>query len=73
MNVKVSTLDTNKISNFDKVLDKTDLVYEYSISKIDKDFIYYQITFNNSPSVFIRIMKNNNYNFDTQNKVWILK
>ncbi len=73
LNIKVSTSDNNKISNFDKVLNKTDLVYEYSISKIDKDFIYYQITFNNSPSAFIRIMKNNNYNFDTQNKVWILK
>ena len=73
LNIKVSNLNEKKIDGFEKLLGKTDLIYRYSINKIDKDFIYYQIIFNSTPSNFLKIMKNNNYSFNTQNKVWILK
>ena len=73
LNIKVSNFNEKKINGFEKLLSETDLIYRYSISKIDKDFIYYQIIFNSTPSNFLKIMKNNNHNFNTQNKVWILK
>ena len=66
-------MDSEKIINFEKFLNQTDLIYDYYISKFDKNFIYYQIIFNGTPDNFLRSMKNENYNFDTQNKIWILK
>ena len=41
-----------KISNFEKILFKTDLIYDYYISKFDKNFVTFQIIFNGTPSVF---------------------
>ena len=72
LNIKIISTDTSKISNFEKILTETDLIYDYYISRFDKDFIYYQIIFNGTPSNFLQIMKDHNYNFDTQNKIWIL-
>ena len=72
LNLKIISTDTSKISNFEKILTETDLIYDYYISRFDKDFIYYQIIFNGTPSNFLQIMKDHNYNFDTQNKIWIL-
>ena len=73
LNIKIISSDTIKISNFEKILNETDLIYDYYISKFDKDFIYYQIIFNGTPSNFLKSMKDHDYDFDTQNKIWILK
>ena len=71
--IQVKNDNLNLSLKFEEVLEKTDLIYSYSISKFDKNFIFYEVIFNGTPSKFINIMKNNNYNFDTQRKIWILK
>ena len=43
-----------------------DLISNYSISKFNKDYIFYEVIFNGTPKNFINIMKDQNYNFDTQ-------
>ena len=73
LNIKINSKDNLKISNFEKILSETNLIYDYYISKFDNDFIYFQIIFNGTPSTFLKSMNDNNYNFDTQNKIWILK
>ena len=73
INIKVENSDNNKISNFEKVLNKLDLIYDFSILKFDNDYIHYQVIFNGTPNNFLKTMGNNNYKFDTQNKVWLLK
>lgn len=73
LTIKVNTLNNFKISNFEKILSETDLIYDFTISKFNKDFIYYQVTFNGTPNFFLKTMKNNNFNFNTQNKIWILE
>ena len=73
LNIKIDTFNNSKISKFEKNLDKTDLVYDYNILKFDKDFVFYQIIFNGTPDNFLKNMGNYNYNFDTQNKIWVLK
>jgi hypothetical protein len=73
LSLKIDSSDNLKISNFEKILGKTDLIYNFFISKFDKDFIYYQVIFNGTPNNFLEIMEENNYNFDTQNKIWLLK
>ena len=73
LTVKISTDDNIKISNFEKVLDELDLVYNFSIYKFDNNFVYYQIIFNGTPSLFLNLMNDKDYNINTNNKLWILK
>ena len=73
LNIKANSKHNDKISDFEKTLKNTDLIYEFLISKFDKNFTYYQIIFNNTPNIFLKIMSENNYNFDTQNQIWILE
>ncbi len=71
--VKASSLDNSKITSFEKILGNTDLIYNFSISKFDRDFIYYQIIFNGTPNIFLKTMGENKFFFNTQNRTWILK
>ena len=71
--IKMKSNDNLKVSNFEKTLDEINLVYEYSILKYDKDFVYYQITFNGTPNNFLNLMKNKDFDLNTQNKTWFLK
>ena len=43
LNIQISNKDNKKISNFEKKLNEIDLIYDYFISRFDKDFIYYRI------------------------------
>ena len=71
--IQVNNTDLNLSSKFEKTLDKIDLISNYSINKFNKDFIFYEVIFNGTSTNFINIMKNKNYNFDTQKKIWILE
>ena len=71
--IQVDNNDLNLSSKFEKTLDKIDLISNYSINKFNKDFIFYEVIFNGTSTNFINVMKNENYNFDTQKKIWILK
>ncbi len=71
--IKVDNKNLNISSDFEKNLDSIDLVNDYLINKFDKDFIYYEIIFNGTPTKFINIMEKRNYKFNTQKKIWILK
>ena len=73
ISIKVNGRDNSNVSRLENTLDEVNLIYDYYISKFDKDFIYYQIIFNGTPSNFLKSMKDYNYDFDTQNKIWILK
>jgi len=73
LNIKMDSSDNFKISKFERILGEIDLIYDFFISKFDKDFVFYQIIFNGTPSVFLKTMKENDYNFDTQNKIWVLE
>ncbi len=71
--IQVDNKNFNRSLQFEKTLNDVDLISNYSINKFDKDYIFYEIIFNGTPKNFINIMLNNDYNFDTQKKVWILK
>ncbi len=73
LSIKIKNTNNSKISNFEKNLKNIDLIYDFHISKFDTNFIYYQIIFNGTPDNFLKSMGNYNYNFDTQNKFWILE
>ena len=65
--------NNSKISEFEEILTNIDLVYDFHIFKFDNKNSVYKIIFNGSPDYFLKIMNNKNYQFDTQNQVWIIK
>ena len=73
LKIKVKSSNEKIIDNFKKILEETDLIYDYYINKIDKNYIIYQVIYNGSPDFFLKSMKKKNLNFDIQNKEWILK
>ena len=73
LNIKVKNNDNLKISNFEKKMFDIELIYDFYIKKFDKNFTYYQIIFNGTPNIFLKTMSENNYQFDTQRNIWLLK
>ncbi len=73
LNIMVDNSDNVKISSFEKTLQDLDLIYDFFISKFDRDFVYYQVIFNGTPKNFLKLMSEYNYKLDTQNKIWILE
>ena len=73
LSIKVDNKNFDLTTEFEKTLDKIDLISSYSISRFNQNFIFYEVIFNGTPKNFINIMTNQSYNFDTQNKIWILK
>ena len=71
--VFINSGDNLKVSRLENTLDEVNLIYDYFISKFDRDFIYYQIIYNGTPDIFLKSMEKKNFNFNTQNKTWVLK
>jgi hypothetical protein len=71
--IEVSNQNLNTSLEFEKILNKVDLISDYSIIKLDKNIILYKIIFNGTPQKFINIMNKKKHIFDTQKKIWILK
>ena len=70
--LSIKVANNELIKNFENDLTNVDLIYDFYITKFNKNFTYYQIIFNDSPNVFLEIMREKNYNFDTQNRTWSL-
>ena len=73
LNIKIDNDDNLKILDFEKDLTDSDLIHDFFIIKFDKNFTYYQVIFNGTPNIFLKNMSEKNHEFDTQNRVWILK
>ena len=73
INIKIENNDLKKSSRFELDLNDIDLVNDYSIQRFNKDFIFYEILFNGTVQNFINIMKNKNYNLNTQKKIWTIE
>ena len=71
--IKIDNQNLSVSLKIENIFKEIDLISYYSIKKFDKDYIYYEIIFNGTPQNFIKIMNDRNYNFDIQNKIWILK
>jgi hypothetical protein len=73
LRIRVNNNNLNISIKFEETLNNIDLINNYYVSKFDKDYIFYEIIFNGTPKSFINIMRDQNYIFDTQKKIWILK
>ena len=73
LNIKISNKNSEVLSDFEKNLNDLDLINYFFITKFDKDYTYYQVIFNGTPSTFLKKMEEKNYNFNTQNKIWSIR
>ena len=71
--IKIKNENLKKSKNFELFLNEMDLVSDYSVQKFNKEYIFYEVLFNGTVQNFINIMKNKNYNLNTQKKVWIIE
>ncbi len=73
LTISVENSNNIKISQLEKKLSNIDLIYNFNIYKFDNKNNVYKIIFNGTPDKFIEVMKNNNYEFETVNKIWVMK
>ena len=73
LTISVKNSDNIKIYQFEEKLSNIDLIYDFNIYKFDNKNNIYKIIFNGTPDKFIEVMKNNNYEFETVNKIWVMK
>lgn len=71
--ISVNINDYNTISNFEKTLAKLELVNDFYITNINNKYIFYKIFFNGVSDNFLKIMRDNNYDFYIKNDLWTLK
>ena len=73
LTISVNNNKNSIIFKFEEILTNIDLIYDFYIYKIDNTNNIYKIIFNGSPDYFLKIMKQKNYEFDTENQTWELK
>jgi hypothetical protein len=73
LTVSINNDDNLKISEFELILSNVDLIYEFNIFRFNNKNNIYKIIFNGSPDYFLKIMKDNNYELNTQNQIWSVK
>ncbi len=73
LSIQINNKEYELSSKFEETLNKIDLISSFSISSFNKDFIFYEIIFNGTPKNFLDIMQEQKFNFNTQNKIWILR
>ena len=73
LTISIDNNDNSKISKFEKILKDVDLIYDFYIFKFNNNNNIYKIIFNGSPDNFLKIMNDNDYRFNTQNQIWVLK
>ena len=73
LTVSINNNINSEISKFEEILSNTDLIYDFYIYKFNNKDNFYKIVFNGSPDLFLKIMKDKNYEFDTKNQIWVMK
>ena len=73
LTISVENSNNIKIYQLEEKLSNIDLIYNFNIYKFDNKNNIYKIIFNGTPDKFIKVMKNHNYEFETVNKIWVMK
>ena len=73
LTIAIDISNDQKIEDFEKIIEKFDLISSFNVTKLDNTKIYYKIIFNGAPQAFINEMQMLGYNLDIKNKIWVLK
>ena len=72
LNISINNSNNIKINKFEKILSNMDLIYNFYIYKFDNKNNFYKVIFNGTPDKFLEVMRDQNYNFEIKNKIWVL-
>ena len=73
LTISIENKNNIRIKEFEQNLDNLDLINDFYIYKFDNKNNFYKIVFNGSRNKFLQTMKNLNYEFETNKKIWIVK
>ena len=73
LTISIDNHNNSKVTEFEFMLANIDLIYDFNIYKFNNKSNIYKIIFNGPPDYFLAIMKDKNYEFDTQSQIWRLK
>ena len=73
LTISVKNSNNLKINQLEEKLSNIDLIYNFYIYKFNNKNNIYKIIFNGTPSKFLEVMNDNNYKFETTNKIWVMK
>ena len=73
LTISIGNRDSSNVTKFENLLSSIESIYDFNILKFNNNKNFYKIIFNGSPDYFLKIMKDKNYEFNTQNKIWSLK
>ncbi len=72
LNISINNSNNIKLKKFEKILSDMDLIYNFYIYKFDNKNNFYKVIFNGTPDKFLEVMRDENYNFEIKNKIWVL-
>ena len=73
LNISIDNTNNIEINKFEKILSEMDLIYNFYIYKFDNKNNFYNVIFNGTPDKFLEVMNYQNYDFEINNKIWIIK
>ncbi len=72
LNISINNSNNIKLNKFEKILSNMDLIYNFYIYKFDNKNNFYKVIFNGTPDKFLEVMRDKNYNFEIENKIWVI-
>ncbi len=72
LNISINNTNNIKINKFEKILSEMDLIYNFHIFKFNNKNNFYKVIFNGSPDKFLEVMSYQNYDFEINNKIWVV-
>ena len=73
LTVSVNSKAYSKIKEFEKILNRIDLVSNFYILKFDSKKTFYRIIYNGSPKNFLNNLSKENIDLLMENNIWIIK
>ena len=72
LTISVNSKKYNKIQKLEKILNQSDLVASFYISKFNSNHTFYKIIYNGSPKTFLNYFDSHNLNLTMNNAVWTM-
>ncbi len=70
LNILIDSSDYDKIFKFENLIHELDLVFNYEITKFDKDIIHYKLIYNGAPNKFLDDLESRGMKINIENKNW---
>mgnify|MGYP000594681677 CR=1 FL=1 len=71
--ISINSKKTKKIMELERALDNIDLVADFNILNFNSEIIQYKITYNGTPNIFLRNMREKNLELEMKNNMWTIK